>query len=125
MTRTGLCLFFAASWITATAPAAETSTAPDKATGPQERTLQHMLVINEDNSHFFGSRKPEDMTRAGLHAFVDQYAESAVTHLFLCPNAMRASFRSSSRDAIWDPVGGKVPTHIWPQNASPVKVLMG
>jgi hypothetical protein len=76
-----------------------------------------MLVINDDNSHFFGSRKPEDMTLAGLNAFVDQYAESAVTHLFLCPNAMRASFRSSSRDAIWDPVDGIEPDGLWPQNA--------
>ena len=76
-----------------------------------------MLVINEDNSHFFGTRKPEDMTLVGLHAFVDQYAGSAVTHLFLCPNAMRASFRSRSRDAIWDPVEGKEPDGRWPQNA--------
>ena len=57
------------------------------------------------------------MTLAGLQAFVDQYAGSAVTHLFLCPNAMRASFRSRSRDAIWDPVDGKEPDGLWPQNA--------
>ena len=60
--------------------------------------LRNMLVINEDNSHFFGTRKPEDMTLAGLHAFVDQYAGSAVTHLFLCPNAMRASFPQPPRE---------------------------
>ena len=57
------------------------------------------------------------MTLAGLHAWVDQYAESAVTHLFWCPNAMRASFRSKSRDAIWDKVDGKVPEGVWPENA--------
>ena len=88
----------------------------EKAQGPHD-SLRNMLVINEDNSHFFGSRKPEDMTLAGLHAFVDQYAGSAVTHLFLCPNAMRASFRSRSRDAVWDPVDGKEPDGLWPQNA--------
>ena len=93
--------------------AAET---PQKSATPTD-SLRNMLVINEDNSHFFGSRKPEDMTLAGLHAFVDQYADSAVTHLFLCANAMRASFRSSSRDAIWDPVDGKEPEGLWPQNA--------
>ncbi|MFO7976027.1 MAG: hypothetical protein R6V12_15490 [Candidatus Hydrogenedentota bacterium] len=60
------------------------------------------LVINEDNSHFFGTRKAEDMTIEGLHAFVDQYAGTKVSHLFLCPNAMRASYRSAVRDAIWD-----------------------
>ena len=78
---------------------------------------RHMLVINEDNSHFFSSRKPEEMTVKGLHAWVDQYAAGAVTHLFLCTNAMRSSFRSKSRDAIWDPVNGKAPDHRWPRNA--------
>ena len=78
--------------------------------------LRDMLVINEDNSHFFGTRKPEDMTLDGLHAFVDQYARSAVTHLFLNANAMRASYRSTVRDAIWDPVAGKEPMDLWPQN---------
>ncbi|MHB8866653.1 MAG: glycoside hydrolase family 10 protein [Pirellulaceae bacterium] len=81
-----------------------------------ESRLRDMLVINEDDSHFFGTRKPEEMTLVGLHAFVDQYANSAVTHLFLCPNAMRASFRSATRDAIWDPVAGVEPLDIWPQN---------
>ena len=75
-----------------------------------------MLVINEDDSHFFGTRKPEDMTLEGLNAFVDQYANSTITHLFLCPNAQRASFRSTTRDAIWDPVKGVEPQDVWPQN---------
>lgn len=90
--------------------------APQAASGDHSR-LRNMLVINEDNSHFFGTRKPEDMTVEGLHAFVDQYAGSAVTHLFLNANAMRASYRSQVRDAIWDPVKGKEPTDLWPQNA--------
>ena len=70
------------------------------------------LVINEDNSHFFGSRSPDAMTLEGLHQFVDQYAGTKVSHLFLCPNAMRASFNSKTRDAIWElgdqdmPAGG-------------------
>ena len=37
-------------------------------------SLRGAFVINEDNSHFFGSRPPEAMNLAGLHAFVDQYA---------------------------------------------------
>ena len=60
------------------------------------------LVINEDSSHFFMSRSAGDMTLEGLHAFVDQYAGTGVSHLFLCPNAMRASFKSKTRDAIWE-----------------------
>lgn len=75
------------------------------------------LIVNEDNSHFFGSRAPEAMTRAGLVAWVDQYAGTAVTHLFLSPNSMRASFRSRTREAIWDPVAGVAPTGLWPENA--------
>jgi hypothetical protein len=80
------------------------------------------LVINEDNSHFFGTRPAELMTVEGLNAFVDQYAGTRVTHLFLNPNAMRASFRSSTRDAIWDegtqymPKANE-PGGLWPNNA--------
>lgn len=67
------------------------------------------LVINEDDSHFFGSRKAEDMTVEGLNAFVDQYANTKVTHLFLCPNAMKASYRSKVWDAIWELKGTQQP----------------
>jgi hypothetical protein len=80
------------------------------------------LVINEDNSHFFGTRPAELMTVEGLNAFVDQYAGTKVTHLFLNPNAMRASFRSSTRDAIWDEGTQTMPKAdepggLWPNNA--------
>lgn len=90
-------------------------TAPAAAEPPPG--LRGMLVVNEDNSHFFGSRPWEEMTLAGLHAWVDQYAGTRVTHLFLNPNAMRASFRSRTRDAIWDPVDGREPDHPWPRHA--------
>jgi len=113
VTRT--CRLWLAACLIVGAPGGKATGADDTAGPP--RLLRDMLVINEDNSHFFGSRKPGDMTLAGLYAFVDQYAGSAVTHLFLCPNAMRASFRSRSRDAIWDPVRGAEPTGAWPQNA--------
>jgi hypothetical protein len=117
MKTTGCLLLTAVCWMVAGAPGEETGQSAAKARNRQDKPLRNMLVINEDNSHFFGSRKPEEMTPAGLNAFVDQYAGSAVTHLFLCPNAMRASFRSGSRDAIWDPVDGKEPEGLWPQNA--------
>jgi len=60
------------------------------------------FVINEDDSHFYMFRTPEEMSVEGLNAFVDQYAGTKVTHLFLCPNAMKASYRSAVWDAIWD-----------------------
>lgn len=67
------------------------------------------LILNEDDSHFFGSRSAEQMTIPGLHAFVDQYANTAVSHLFLCPNAMKASHRSKVREAIWELSDGQKP----------------
>ena len=60
------------------------------------------FIINEDDSHFFMSREPEQMSLEGLNAFVDQYAGTKVTHLFLCPNAQKASYRSDVWSAIWD-----------------------
>jgi len=68
------------------------------------------FVINEDNSHFYGSRTADDMTIEGLHAWVDQYDGTHVSHLFLCPNAMRASYRSQAFDPIWDLRGQTAPT---------------
>ncbi len=85
----------------------------------QERAtaLRGALILNEDDSHFFSSREADAMTREGLEAFIDQYADTAVTHLFLCPNAMRASFRSRTREAIWDLVEGRPPSNRWADNA--------
>ena len=68
-----------------------------------------IVILNEDNSHFFGSRTAADMTVDGLNAFVDQYANTCVTHLFLNPNAMRASFDSKTRDTIWDVGNQRIP----------------
>jgi len=75
----------------------------------EARGKKATLVLNEDDSHFFGSRSVEQMTIEGLHAFVDQYANTAVSHLFLCPNAMKASHRSKVRDAIWELGDGQKP----------------
>jgi hypothetical protein len=72
-------------------------------------TPKASLALNEDDSHFFGSRSAEEMTLAGLHAFVDQYANTAVSQLFLCPNAMKASYRSKVRSAIWELKNGQKP----------------
>lgn len=107
-----LVLLISASWRHASTAACRAG----EDAAPASARLRNMLVINEDNSHFFGTRKAEEMTPAGLHAFVDQYAGSAVTHLFLNANAMRASYRSAVRDAIWDPVAGQEPLDLWPQN---------
>ncbi len=112
------CLLWLVGCLTVARAVGDDQVAAGSTTNSQpHRQLRNMFVINEDNSHFFGTRQPAEMTREGLHAFVDQYAATSVTHLFLNPNAMRASFRSGTRDAIWDPVDGKEPQDLWPQNA--------
>ena len=71
-------------------------------TPPARPNARPWLILNEDDSHFYGTRSAEEMSLQGLRAFVDQYANTAVTHLFLCPNAMKSSYRSQARDAIWE-----------------------
>ena len=82
-----------------------------------DTTSKKIFAINTDNGHFFGYRNADEMTSDGLHAWVDQYIDTQVTHLFICPNARRASFRSKTREAIWDPTNGVAPDHRWPINA--------
>lgn len=60
------------------------------------------IIINEDNSHYFTTRTADEMTLEGLHAFIDQYADTRVSHLFFSPNSMKASFKSATREAIWE-----------------------
>ncbi|MBI3119452.1 MAG: right-handed parallel beta-helix repeat-containing protein, partial [Candidatus Hydrogenedentes bacterium] len=88
---------------------------------PGANKPKYGVIINEDNSHFFGSRTAEEMSLEGLQAFVDQYANTQVTHLFLNPNAMRASYDSAVRDVIWE-VGNQVVPDLevarkWVENA--------
>ena len=60
-----------------------------------------ILVFNEDDSHFFG-RPADKMTEAGLLEYLDEVtASGAVTHFFMCPNAMRANFDSKAFEPIW------------------------
>jgi uncharacterized lipoprotein YddW (UPF0748 family) len=72
-----------------------------------------MLIINEDAWHFFDTRTPEQMTLDGLNAFIDQYAGTKITHLFLNPNAQTTRFKSQTRSAAWD-IESK---EIWSRNA--------
>ena len=92
--------------------------APSSASG----VTSNSLILNEDDSHFFGARAADQMTLDGLHAWVDQYANTAVSHLFLCPNAMKASYGSRVRDPIWELKDGQHPpkedfAKLWVQNA--------
>ncbi len=81
------------------------------------------LVINEDNSHFFTSRTAEEMSLEGLHALVDQYADTEVSHLFFSTNSMKTSFASYAWEAIWE-LGDQAPPDTakadggWPMRGS-------
>lgn len=75
------------------------------------------ILFNEDNSHFFGYYPATQMTRAGLEAFVGEYAGTGVSHLFFCPNAMRTSYASAVREPIWAPAPTGTPTGKWPTHA--------
>jgi len=68
----------------------------------QEVKGPHGLILNEDNTHFFGSRPAEKMSIEGLKELIDHYAVGQVTQIFLNPNAMRTSYRSGVRDSLWD-----------------------
>ena len=62
---------------------------------------RNVLVFNEDDSHIF-QLPDEKMTEAGLLEYLDGVtASGAVTHFFMCPNAMRANFDSKAFEPIW------------------------
>ena len=66
------------------------------------------LALNEDNSHFFGTRAGRPVATATVDALVDQYAGTQVSHLLFSPNCMRTSYGSRVWDPIWrgyDPQG--------------------
>lgn len=73
------------------------------------------LVVNEDNSHFMLYRPAEKMTLDGLHEFIDQYAGTQVSELFLCPNGMRVNYRTNAEgwESIWDGNDGENHPHQW------------
>ena len=58
------------------------------------------IALNEDNSHYFHTRAGQDLDAAAVDGWVDQYADTQVRDLMLCPNAMRTSYGS----AVWDPI---------------------
>ena len=107
MNRTHLLFAVVAAWVCSACAFAQEA----------NKTTNDIFAVNTDNGHFFAYRSADEMTMQELHAWVDQYADSKVTHLFICPNARRASFRSKTREAIWDPTDGVAPDHRWPTNA--------
>ncbi|MCQ6557536.1 hypothetical protein [Paenibacillus mendelii] len=68
------------------------------------------LVLNEDNTHYYNSRRNPDITAAEVDAWVDQYAGTQVKELVLNVNCMRTSYASEVWEPVWsgfDPEGGE------------------
>lgn len=60
------------------------------------------IALNEDNSVFYLTRSPEELTLEGVDAWLDNYTGTQVRELLLCPNSMRSSVASQVRQAVWD-----------------------
>ena len=66
------------------------------------------IALNEDDSHYFSTRAGQHLDAGVVDSWVDQYANTQVRELILCPNAMRTSYASKVWDPIWrgyDPAG--------------------
>lgn len=60
------------------------------------------IILNEDCSHFFVSRSPENMTISELKQLVDNYSGDDVIQLNFNPNAQRVFYNSKAWDVIWE-----------------------
>lgn len=76
----------------------------DPPEGPLEGKTHPMsgIALNEDNSHFFYSRSPHQMTAEGVDAWVDTYLDTQVRELMLCTTCMRTNVPSQARQTIFD-----------------------
>ena len=79
-----------------------------------------LLVVNEDNDHYF-KLDAARMTKPALEAYVDAMAQGRVTHLFLCVNGQRASYDSKTWEPIWagldEPDNKGATNNVWCVNA--------
>jgi len=67
------------------------------------------IALNEDDSHYFFTRAAQHLDAEKVESWVDQYANTQVKELMLCPNCMRTSYASKVWDPIWrgyDPQAG-------------------
>ncbi len=59
-------------------------------------------MLNEDNSHFFGSREADKMTIEGLKELLSHYASAQMKEILFCPNAMRVNVKPDN--PYWQPI---------------------
>ena len=79
-----------------------------------------MLVINEDNDHYF-KLDASLMTEAALKEYAYDIFRGPVTHFFMCPQGQRASYASKVWEPIWagldEPDRDGKTNNIWCVNA--------
>ena len=61
---------------------------------------QKVVVVNEDNDHYF-KQDSALMTVEALEAYIDKMAGGKVTHFFMCPSGQRPSYGSKVWEPIW------------------------
>jgi hypothetical protein len=63
------------------------------------------IIFNEDFDHFLCAHPPESgVGPLWLSRYIDLYAATGVTHMFFCPNGMKANFKSRVLGALWEDV---------------------
>ena len=70
------------------------------------------ITINEDSTHFFCNRPPDDMTEEGVDGFLDTYANTHVREIMFNVNARYTSYPSTVWEKLWlgyDPDGNHGP----------------
>ena len=79
-----------------------------------------MLVINEDNDHYF-KLDASLMTESALKDYAYDIFRGPVTHFFMCPQGQRASYASKVWEPIWagldEPDRDGKTNNIWCVNA--------
>ena len=73
-----------------------------------EKDTRGGIALNEDCTHYFGSRAGQRLDAGKVASWVDQFAGTQVEELILNPNSMRTSYASKVWDPFWrgyDPNG--------------------
>lgn len=59
------------------------------------------MILDIDCTHFLVTRTADELNPDGLHAFIDQYADTQVSHLFLNPSGAFAAYDSKVLPSFW------------------------
>ena len=79
-----------------------------------EAQAENMFVITEDCSQAFMVCEPDEKS---VRAYVAKFPNGALTHVFLCPTAMRLSYKSQVWESVWDEIDASIPPVIPPKSA--------